>query len=622
MATHPYIPPRRITTRRQRNSFWRLIRANLFDLASLLRQSAVALTGFIVVVLVSAAYLHLRAGRPISDRPISDPAAALYQSLKLLILQSDVPFPSADDRLGQILFFLVPFLGLALIAQSVLNFGRFLFNKGNRRQAWQVALASTYSNHVIVCGLGRVGLRIITRLIDAGYPTVVIERDWSAEFVGTALTLGVPVVVGDAREATILRQARLQQSRAIIAGIDGDLVNVEIGLAARSLRPDAQVILRAFNEDFDRSLEQSFGINHAFSVSALGAPTFVAAAISRGLDYVLPLDRQLLGVTQFNIPAHHDPSLGTVRELEERYAVRALRWESQSGTSISRMAGLAQQKLLPGNTLTILGSLDHLSTLRAQMAAPPPAEPAGATSAAPAGIPAPQPLQRPNAQFDTVVVCGLGKVGFRVVQWLTQAEPRPRIIVIHQDDERSPFVRRLASIDGVISITGDARDADILRQAGLHRAYSVAALTSDDLTNLQIGLEARRQRADVHVVLRVFSDALAEKLADLFGIHTTYSTSDLAAPTMAAAAVLGGVSTAFFSDGALYAIDQFIAKGGDHLSGRTVAAIAAQHNTLVIGLTRNGATQMLPPYDTAVVSGDQLAILARLDVLARLRSGS
>ncbi|HEX8037471.1 MAG TPA: NAD-binding protein [Ktedonobacterales bacterium] len=614
MAAHPRTPPRRAVTRRQHSSFWRLIRANLFDFASLLRQSAVALTGFVVVVLVSATYLYLH-----TDRSTADPIAALYQSLKLLILQSDEPFPSADDRLGQALFFLVPFLGLALIAQSVLNFGRFLFNKGNRRQAWQVALAYTYGNHVIVCGLGRVGLRIITRLIDAGYAVVAIERDWSAEFVQTALNLGVPVVVGDAREATILRQARLQHARAIIAGIDGDLVNVEIGLAARALRPDAQVILRAFNEDFDRSLEQTFGINHAFSVSALGAPTFVAAAVSRDIDYALPLGSELLGVTQVIVPAQQGLSLGTLRDLEDRYKVRALRWDNKRGTSISRMAGLAQRTLTPGDTLTILGSLDHLYTLRMQTVAIPSAESGDLTHVASNGVSTTLPLQRPNAQFDTVIVCGLGKVGFRVVRWLTQAQPRLRIVVIHQDDTSSPFVRRLASFEGVTSIIGDARDADILRQADLQRVYSVAAITSDDLTNLQIGLEARRQRADVHVVLRVFSDALAEKLADLFGIHTTYSTSDLAAPTLAAAAVLGGVSSAFFTDSTLYAMDQLPAKGTDHLVGCTIATLAAQYDALVIGLTRDGAIQVLPPYNTVIAPDDELTILARLDALAHLR---
>lgn len=379
------------------------------------------------------------------------------------------------------------------------------------------------------------------------------------------------------------------------------------------------MILRAFSEDFDRSLEQTFGLNHAFSVSALGAPTFAAAAVSRDLDYVLPMGSQLLGVTQFTFSAQWVPPVATLRELEDRYSVRVLRWESQRGTSISRIASLAQRKLVPGDTVAVLGSLDHLYTLRMQTSAISPVARPGATIVVPAGSPTTRPLQCPNVQYDTVIVCGLGKVGFRVVNWLIQAQPRPRIVVIHQDDARSPFVRRLADLDGVIVINGDARDADILHQAGLQRSYSIAALTSDDLINLQIGLEARRHRPDVHVVLRVFSDALAEKLADLFGIHTTYSTSDLAAPTLAAAAVLGGVSTAFFTDGALYAIDHLVVKGRDRLTGRTIATLAAQHDVLVISLTRKGSSQVLPLYDTVIASDDELTILARLDVLARLR---
>ena len=64
-----------------------------------------------------------------------------------MTLQSDLAFPRGD-LLGELIFFLTPLLGLALIFQSVLNFGRLLLDKGSRREAWQVALASTYRNHV------------------------------------------------------------------------------------------------------------------------------------------------------------------------------------------------------------------------------------------------------------------------------------------------------------------------------------------------------------------------------------------------------------------------------------------------------------------------------------------
>jgi hypothetical protein len=104
--------------------------------------------------------------------------AALYETLKLLTFQSGLSLP--DDWLGAALFFLLPLLGLALIVQSVLNFGRLLLDKGGRREAWQVALASTYRNHIIICGLGRVGLRVLTQLLEAGYEVVVVEREWAA----------------------------------------------------------------------------------------------------------------------------------------------------------------------------------------------------------------------------------------------------------------------------------------------------------------------------------------------------------------------------------------------------------------------------------------------------------
>jgi len=134
-------------------------------------------------------------------------------------------------------------------------------------------------------------------------------------------------------------------------------------------------------------------------------------------------------------------------------------------------------------------------------------------------------------------------------------------------------------------------------------------------------LEARRQRADLHVVLRVFSDTLAERLVDLFGIHTAYSVSDLASPTLAAAAVLGGVGHAFFADDRLYAMDELLARAGDQLSGRSVEAIRGERGAVVIGLRRDsGPLLVLPPADTLVAPGDAVTLAARLDALARLRS--
>src|ERR1044071_5712103 len=152
---------RRAQPARRRHSLWRLLRANFYDFGLLLRESWVALAGFAVLALAGTLYLHYVHPSRVGF------ATALYETLKLVSFQSGIALP--DDLLGKALFFLIPLLGLALIFQSVLNFGRLLLDKGSRREAWQVALASTYRDHVIICGLGRVNLRVLMQLIEAGY---------------------------------------------------------------------------------------------------------------------------------------------------------------------------------------------------------------------------------------------------------------------------------------------------------------------------------------------------------------------------------------------------------------------------------------------------------------------
>ena len=582
-------------TSRRRLGLWRLLRANFYDLRLLVRESWVVLAGFGLLALAGTLYLRFSSYR-------LGLVAAFYETLKLLTLQSSLDLPR--EPFGQALFFLIPLLGLALFFQSALNFGRLLLDKGSRREAWQVALASTYRDHVIVCGLGRVSLRVVLQLLEAGYEAVVIERDWSSEFVERALHLKVPVVLGDAREPATLRQAGLMRARALVAGVHDDLLNVEIALTARAERPDMRVVLRVFNEALDSNLERGFGPNSAFSASALAAPTFAAAAVSREIDHALPLADDLLGVTQIVIQPDSQLS-GFVHAVEQAHHIRVLQHWDAGGRHLR--PGLMAQ-LTGGDTVTLLGPLEALEALRVKN-----------VRDSRLGFLKPLPLQHPTDQYDTVIVCGLGKVGYRVVRQLHQRRPCPRIVVIRLGDGHTEFPQRISELDGVTTIIGDAREASVLCAAGLDRAYSVAALTSDDLLNLQIGLAARQQRPDVHVVLRVFSDALASKLTDMFGIHTIYSTSALAGPTLAAAAVLGGISHAFVAGGQLFSTDQVVVRADGPLTGLSIEAIRMRYGALVIGLSRDGKMTALPVLDTVLTPGDEITLLATIETLARLR---
>ena len=580
-------------TIRKRRGFWRLLRANLYDLALLLRQSWFTLMLFGAVLVVGAGY-EFQHGHP-------DVTSALYNTLQLLIFQSSEPFPG--DAVGQLLFFLLPLLGLLVIVQSTLNFGRRVLDKGSRQEAWQVSLATTFSNHVIVCGLGRIGLRVVTRLIEASYEVVVVEQSFKSRYVARALGMHVPVIVGDASEALALRQAGLTHAHAVIADINNDQLNIEIALAARSVRPGIRVILRAFNEDLDRNLEKIFGPDSAFSHSALAAPTLAAAAISREISYALPIGNDLIGVVKLTIAKGSQLS-GSVRNYEASSGVLVL----DQRTSAGRRLGVGPESSFHvGDHVTCIGALPALEATRLRNVV-------GDD---------PIPPQHPTPDHNTVIVCGIGKVGYRVIERLAGLRTPPEIVAISLPGDESAFLPRVSSLACVTIVQGDARDPETLGLAGLDHAYSVVAATSDDLTNLQIGLAARGIRPDVHLVVRVFSDALADELNVAFAIRTTYSTSNLASPTLAAAAVLhglddGGVNRAFTATGRIFSSDEFTALPKGLLNGLTVEQIRAKYRLLILSLDRDGGHILLPSPATTIHASDTGTLVAPLEAIEAL----
>ena len=52
------------------------------------------------------------------------------------------------------------------------------------------------AGHVVVVGLGSVGIRVVEGLLAEGRQVVVVEHDDSNRYLGRARALGVPVVIG------------------------------------------------------------------------------------------------------------------------------------------------------------------------------------------------------------------------------------------------------------------------------------------------------------------------------------------------------------------------------------------------------------------------------------------
>ncbi|NCC31860.1 MAG: potassium transporter TrkA, partial [Chloroflexia bacterium] len=515
--------------RRRRRPFWRVALAGLYDFIQLVREARIALIGFALLAVVNASYLLGFYDYAAADVPPFTLISALYETMKMMTLETDLPIPE-NDLFGDLLFFVTPILGLALVFQGILNFGRFLLDKGSRREGWQVSLARTYRDHVIVCGLGSVTYRVIIDLLEEGYGVVAIERNWQSEFVEPTLAVGVPVILGDARSREVLQSAGIYRARSLISGLGDDLGNIEIGLAARRRRRDLPIILRIFDEDLDLNLEQTFGRNAVFSTSTLASPTLAAAALGRSIAHVLPLPQSFRhddgatrykGVLSLTITPGSELT-GSLRHIEEQMGVWALLHLKRNQTPRRKRASNEHAHLEPGDTVALLGPLDRLEQARVLNHG--------------YGQGSELEVRSFSQTYDTVIVCGMGKIGARVIRDLDSMRPRPRIVLICQPEVTREELLEEANPLLADRVTGDARLATILQAAGIERACALVAATSDDLTNLQIGLAARKRVPDIDLVLRVFNEDLAGRLELMFGAHTTFSVAGLAAPTFAAAA--------------------------------------------------------------------------------------
>jgi Trk K+ transport system NAD-binding subunit len=133
-----------------------------------------------------------------------------------------------------------------------------------------------YKNHVILCGLGRLGYFIAEELHKNGERIVVIESNQDSASIEYIRSLDIDVYIGNAREPQVLQDAGAEHCRALISVINNDYTNLEIGLNARYFQPDLRLVLRIFDESMAEVIKQKFDIDLTKSMSFITAEKFAS----------------------------------------------------------------------------------------------------------------------------------------------------------------------------------------------------------------------------------------------------------------------------------------------------------------------------------------------------------
>lgn len=323
-----------------------------------------ALIVFFVLIFSGAVLdLKLHYHDPVTGTGL-DWISAVYTVFMLLVFESPLPFP--HEPIARLAFFLVPITGFLVLGQGIFRLGNTLL----KRDLWEAAMASTYSDHTVICGLGRISRRVIERVRDLNHEVVVIERDPDNEFIAKMRAEKIPVIVGDAHNPEVLAQANITEAESIVPCTSDDMTNLSIALEARRMAPDIKIVLRMADTRLAENVRTGFDIHTAFSIPEIAAPAFAAASTKAPLDHAIAFDvgntRNLITITKFDLVPESSLVGKTVGQLEDEFGVAVI---ALSRKGEFQLHPRDEVMLLAGSSFVVSATIDTLNRL-AQLTPP------------------------------------------------------------------------------------------------------------------------------------------------------------------------------------------------------------------------------------------------------------
>lgn len=316
----------------------------------------------VAVILISTIVLDLT----VVNHPKHHLAHALFRSISLMATGADMREEELVEGWQKVFASVLRIMGAALIAAFTAILTNYLL-RARLGGALEVRRIPD-SGHVVVCGLGNIGFRVVEELVKGNERVVVIEQARDSRFVATARRLGVPVLIGDATVSQVLRQANVVQSRAVIAATSDDLVNLEVALMVRDLNPTKRVVLHLSDPNLAQMLREAANVRLALSIPTLAAPAFVAALFGDRVQNVFMVDGRLLAAFEVVIPSV-DPCLAgqSLRAVAVDYGLVPVAVLDAHGVLHARPLDI---RLDPGSRLMAISRLADLERLLRRQPAP------------------------------------------------------------------------------------------------------------------------------------------------------------------------------------------------------------------------------------------------------------
>ena len=214
-----------------------------------------------------------------------------------------------------------------------------------------------------------------------------------------------------------------------------------------------------------------------------------------------------------------------------------------------------------------------------------------------------------------IIIVGNGKTGYHLAGQLSLDSHDVTVI-----DKYPSRLRSSQNNQDVITYTGDAVNADVLREAGVATADLLIAVTASDETNLLCCMIARELGAD-HTIARVRDPQILSGLSEIWravGLSLSVNPESAAATEIAHQLVLpAAVKVDFFAKGRVEMVE-YTVPSDSHLCGIRLPQLTQKlkMQILVCVAVRDGAV-LIPDGSYTIQPGDRLGIAGNTDEIAK-----
>lgn len=310
------------------------------------------LAGLILLAVVGAVLVDRDGYRDVTGDRIGVIDAFYYATVTLSTTGYGDVVPVSDGaRLTNVLFvtparvlFLIILVGTTLEVLTERSREQF------RIRRWR----SRVREHVVVCGYGTKGRSAVDALLEDGTPIeqiVVVERN--GEILKEATARGLAAVQGSSSRAAVLKEARVDEAKAVVVATNADDAAVLTVLTARDLAPHAWIVA-AVRETENIPLVRQSGADQVVVSSA-------TAGRLLGLSTTAP---QLVTVVEDLLTASTGIAL-TVRAVDPQEVGRAPGDLAQPVAAVVRDGTLhnyahpSVQQLVPGDRVVCIEDVDR-----------------------------------------------------------------------------------------------------------------------------------------------------------------------------------------------------------------------------------------------------------------------